>query len=687
MRAPEDGVGYRVLHNADFRYAVVPAEASFAGVRFDGLALFREAHFQGDTAFHGATFQGDAEFDRASFEGEAWFDGATFQRDAAFGGTTFKSGASFSEATFQGAAHFLGAGLQDDAAFSQAIFQSSASFAEATFRGAAQFDGASFQGDAQFDGASFQGDATFRRASFRVAAQFSSVSFQGTALFGDVSFQDAIRFSWADPDPVLFDGASFQAEALFGRARFQCPAAFRGATFRRDAAFGGVTFYRNAIFDRAGFQGDAEFARAGFRGDASFRGTPFGGDVRFGRAGFRVDARFDRASFQGDVRFDLAAFRGDASFHEASFERPLATSLLAAGTCSLDAVLFPKAVQLTVAACFLSLQGSAFPAGGHLRVASAEVTLEEAELPAPFILSAHRLASDAAARWGELAGSQVAARAPRLVSVQRANVAGLVLTGVNLAACHFAGAHHLDQLQVTTADSFYRVRAGRFGGGRQVLAEECAWRRTQPLSPGRRRWQATASLSSSPFLVGAYQPDAAELAGLYRQLRKGREEAKNEPGAADFYYGEMEMRRYAASTSWAERRVLETYWLISGYALRAWRALTTLLVVLALATALIVLWGLPEHEPRAGAVGTITGQRVMLVYRSPQPSVPRTALRDRWSWERAGKAIWISTNAAVFRTADQQLTAPGKVTEMSMRILGPLLLALAVLSIRNRVKR
>jgi hypothetical protein len=32
---------------------------------------------------------------------------------------------------------------------------------------------------------------------------------------------------------------------------------------------------------------------------------------------------------------------------------------------------------------------------------------------------------------------------------------------------------------------------------------------------------------------------------LYRALRKGREDAKDEPGAADFHYGEMEMRRHA----------------------------------------------------------------------------------------------------------------------------------------------
>ena len=38
------------------------------------------------------------------------------------------------------------------------------------------------------------------------------------------------------------------------------------------------------------------------------------------------------------------------------------------------------------------------------------------------------------------------------------------------------------------------------------------------------------------------------VAVLYRALRKSREDAKDEPGAADFYYGEMEMRRHDRGT-------------------------------------------------------------------------------------------------------------------------------------------
>jgi hypothetical protein len=34
------------------------------------------------------------------------------------------------------------------------------------------------------------------------------------------------------------------------------------------------------------------------------------------------------------------------------------------------------------------------------------------------------------------------------------------------------------------------------------------------------------------------------IAVLYRDLRKAHEDCKDEPGASDFYYGEMEMRRH-----------------------------------------------------------------------------------------------------------------------------------------------
>src|ERR1022692_5280189 len=90
------------------------------------------------------------------------------------------------------------------------------------------------------------------------------------------------------------------------------------------------------------------------------------------------------------------------------------------------------------------------------------------------------------------------------------------------------------------------------------------------------------------------QPDdetlpAANIADLYRSLRKGREDGKDSAGAGDFYYGEMEMRRRAANR--AERILLWAYWLISGYGMRAWRGVALRVPLLLPANAL----GLPSR--------------------------------------------------------------------------------------------
>lgn len=56
-------------------------------------------------------------------------------------------------------------------------------------------------------------------------------------------------------------------------------------------------------------------------------------------------------------------------------------------------------------------------------------------------------------------------------------------------------------------------------------------------------------------------------------------DSKNEPGAADFYYGEMQMRRRDTATPAAERMILALYWLVSCYGMRAARALAVLAVL------------------------------------------------------------------------------------------------------------
>jgi len=66
------------------------------------------------------------------------------------------------------------------------------------------------------------------------------------------------------------------------------------------------------------------------------------------------------------------------------------------------------------------------------------------------------------------------------------------------------------------------------------------------------------------------------------------------PGAADFYYGEMEMLRMASRAyppHRFENALLTAYWAVSGYGVKASRALLALPLVLAAAAILFVAVG------------------------------------------------------------------------------------------------
>jgi len=112
------------------------------------------------------------------------------------------------------------------------------------------------------------------------------------------------------------------------------------------------------------------------------------------------------------------------------------------------------------------------------------------------------------------------------------------------------------------------------------LADEHRRRAQWGRARTRRRWQLPGDDVDLPWGI--------DVVGQYRASRKGMEDAKDEPGGADFYYGEMEMRRLGKSkelharfrSSWwggalaslGDLVLLTAYWLVSGYGQRAWYA-------------------------------------------------------------------------------------------------------------------
>ncbi|MEU3621896.1 hypothetical protein [Amycolatopsis coloradensis] len=268
---------------------------------------------------------------------------------------------------------------------------------------------------------------------------------------------------------------------------------------------------------------------------------------------------------------------------------------------------FRKRMVIDIHAEELDCTETAFEEGVTLRAGSASIDLERAVFGKPSMVAG-------------------ADSATGVVSLRGTDVADLVLTDVDLSKCLFAGAHHLDELRIE-GDCPFGSR-----GRRQILAEEAAWRRKSPEAIRPRR-----------------------IADLYRQLRKAQEDSKNEPGAADFYYGEMEMRRHSPATPWSERVILHLYWLVSGYGLRALRALATLAALIALVTVGF----------RIGGFKTTPAFGDTLVYVAQSTVSLETKLTS----------------------LPKDLTPFGEVMRLVMRVLGPLLLGLTLLAVRNRVKR
>lgn len=281
------------------------------------------------------------------------------------------------------------------------------------------------------------------------------------------------------------------------------------------------------------------------------------------------------------------------------------------------------------------------------------------------------------------------------------DAAHLVLMDTDLSDCLFSGAFHLDQFRLEGRCTFAPAPTGLHRRHliwpyrwtrRRTLAEEHHWRAQtagQPaLAPGQtpspRDWR-TGPHHPDPDLT----PDPEDVATLYRQLRKAFEDGKNEPGASDFYYGEMEMRRHdRTDTPPGERALLRGYWLLSGYGLRASRALGWLVAAVAATIVLMMGLGLPDSSPQQVATGAVPagGRKVTLVVDKEDPRLT-LPVADRFTVDRFDKSMQVVLNSVAFRTSGQDLTTWGTYTEMVSRFTEPALLALAVLAMRSRIKR
>ncbi|GAA2462854.1 pentapeptide repeat-containing protein [Streptomyces macrosporus] len=536
--------------------------------------------------------------------------------------------------------------------------------------GDVQFDEATFSGNARFVGVVFSGNASFSEAVFSGNAWFNNAALSGNASFDRTVFSDIASFGEAVfSDSATFGEAVFSGEAWFNEAVFSGNAWFSGVVFSSDARLAAV-FSGKAWFSGAVFSGNAWINKATFSGDAAFDGTTFSRDVGFSGATFSGDARF------GAARFEMASRLG-----------PLACG----GRVVLDGAVFQQPVTVEIAAHQVSCARTRWASAATLQLRYAELDLRDAVFEYPVVVAARPTPFPLSAPGDLLPETELPGLDPgvRLSTVGGVDAAHLALHDIDLSGCRFAGAVHLDQLRVDGWCTFATTPAGwsrRFPwrwSRRTTLAEEHHWRVRTARHPALARgW------TPPPEDAPALRPTA--VAALYRQLRKSLEDGKNEPGAAHFYFGECEMRRRDTDgTPWSERALLTAYWALSGYGLRASRALGWLGVAMTVTLAVMVLWGLPAKDPRPTVTGrqVAVGQDVAWTTDTPDPVNPTGPWSERVTGERVEKALRVVINSVVFRSSGQDLTTAGTYTEMASRLAEPVLLGLAVLAVRSRVKR
>ncbi|WP_330346599.1 pentapeptide repeat-containing protein (plasmid) [Streptomyces europaeiscabiei] len=549
-----------------------------------------------------------------------------------------------------------------------------AGFGSATFKGTAGFELATFEGDAGFKSATFEGTAVFRSATFKGTAGFELATFKDDAGFGSATFEGT----------AVFRSATFKGTAVFG-ATFKGTAGFELATFKDDAGFGDATFKGDAWFDLATFEGAALFGPATFEGTAGFGSVTFKGDAWFGSATFEGDAWFKLATFKGDAWFESATFKGDAWFRSATFvEADQFGPLVCAGQLVLSGAMFGSPVTLSFAVRRLECHRTRWSSTAEIRLRYATVDFAHAVFEYPLTIAAEL--DPFVLRNGGLPLAEdlfPSAYDPgvRVASLCGVDAAHLVLADLDLWECLFTGTVHLDQLRLEGACTFNTAPTAvhwrrwppvRFTE-RRVLAEEHHWRAGQPGA-------------AQGWVLGTGRAGPLQLAPVYRALRKAFEDGKHEPGAADFYYGEMEMRRHADDIPRSERGLLTGYWALSGYGLRASRALAWLGVAMLLTIVLLMAFGLAQDTPKQTATGTVPAGGGKVTFEIDKDD-PQNPTGNRFTGKRFEKALNVTLNSVVFRASGQDLTTAGTYIEMTSRFTEPVLLGLAVLAIRNRVKR
>ncbi|MFH8419308.1 hypothetical protein [Streptomyces collinus] len=180
------------------------------------------------------------------------------------------------------------------------------------------------------------------------------------------------------------------------------------------------------------------------------------------------------------------------------------------------------------------------------------------------------------------------------------------------------------------------------------------------------------------------RPTAALLTGL-RQIGAHYLGAGVDVGVVAYEGGDAGGHGGGAQIESGEQ-LLTAYWALSGYGLRASRALTWLGAAMLFTIVLLMAFGLAQDSPKQTATGTVPAGEGKVTFEIDKDD-PQNPTGNRFTGERFGKALNITLNSVVFRSSGQELTTAGTSIEMTSRLTEPVLLGLAILAVGNRIKR
>ncbi|NTW41861.1 MAG: hypothetical protein HGA44_18600 [Cellulomonadaceae bacterium] len=484
-----------------------------------------------------------------------------------------------------------------------------------------------------------------------------------------------------------FNFVTFDGGASFGQAIFRDRADFGGAVFAGDATFRRATF-DNRVFLKQARAGTLDFSEAHLKGHGGFNlwscstltatGAVFEGDVTV--RGELDQIEFSRTAIHGQLEFELEAYKARiVSLAGAQVHSRVNLGIVRSEVFSLRGAVFNESFRVR--------SESDWTSGVDL------VTLRPGvvEFEGALSLAGASIGATLSVKGVRSASPGDAPMVSQLLSLDGADVRHLDLSEVDMTACVFGRAHGVDELSASGSVKWPRSSGSRLSASRSVIADEVLVRS----ATGGGSWAAMAKeirdverswigRIGERGASGAWQMEpvvvaAGDVSASYRSLRHGLEARADEPGAADFYYGETEMRRLDRRRPFSERLILTAYWLVSGYGLRASRALISLILLLVLSSLLMHFAGFETQS--TGLAVAAGGDQDSVAFERESTPAPAPGLAD---------ALWfsISESTSLLRSGSEvALTNVGRIVDLGLRLLGPVLLALIALAVRARVKR